>query len=75
MEGLRDAPTLARESIKSLPGREAWPGIHYKWITLVLDRELRRDWVSDRDLGLKYGRGAERVDKTDKESENKVIDL
>ena len=39
-----------------------------------LDRELRRDWVSDRDLGVKYGRGAERVDKTDKNSENRVMD-
>ena len=41
---------------------------------MVLDRKLRRDWVSDRDLGVKYGRGAERVDKTDKESENRMID-
>ena len=30
--------------------------------------------MSDRDLGVKYSRRAERVEKTDKESENKVID-
>ena len=35
---------------------------------------LRRDCVSDRDSGVKYGRGAERVDKTDRESENMVMD-
>ena len=34
--------------------------------TLDLERESWRDWVSDRDLGVKYDRGAERVDKTRK---------
>ena len=30
--------------------------------------------MSNRDLRVKYGRGAERVDKTNRESENKVMD-
>ena len=30
--------------------------------------------MSSRDLGVKYGKGAERVDRTDRESKNKVID-
>ena len=29
--------------------------------------------MSERDLGVKYGKGAERVDRTDKEPENKVM--
>ena len=36
---------------------------------------MRRDWVSVRDLGIKYGKGAERVVRTERESENKVTDL
>ena len=30
--------------------------------------------MSVRDLWVEYGKGAKRVDKTDRESENKVID-
>ena len=58
-EGSSEAPILARKSAKSLPGKKEGPGIHYKGTTLDLDRELRRDWVSDRDLRVKYGRGIE----------------
>ena len=75
LEGSREAPVLARESAKSLPGREECPGIHCKWINLDWDKELRRDCVLDRDLGVKYGRGVERVDRTDRESEKRVIDV
>ena len=56
-EGSREAPALAKESAKSLPGREEWPGIQCRWTTLDWDRELRRDCVLNRDLGVKYGRG------------------
>ena len=35
--------------------------MHCKWTSLDLDRELRRDWVLDRDLGVKYGRGQRRL--------------
>ena len=72
LEGSREAPALARESAKSLHGRES--GIHCRWTTLDWDKELRRNCVLDRDLGVKYGRGEERVDRTDKESEKRVID-
>ena len=30
--------------------------------------------MSERDSGVKYGKGTERVTRTDRESENKVID-
>ena len=37
--------------------------------------ELRNNWVSVRDLGIKYGKETEKIVRKDWESENKVTDL
>ena len=40
--------------------------------TLMSNKESKRDWMSERDLGIRYGKGAEKVGRTDWELENRI---
>ena len=65
------APTLTRPTAKSLPEREEWPGIYWRWTTFKSDRDLNEKMVVSEGIWA-VGLMMEQRELKKRESENTV---